>query len=39
MKTLKTMVMGLVLLLVCGVTQASSSKSTKDEVMDAYLTQ
>jgi len=37
MKTLKAMVMGLALLLVCGVSQASSGKSTKDEVMDAYL--
>jgi hypothetical protein len=41
MKTLKAMVMGLALLLVCGVSQAASvtnhNNSTKDEVIDAYL--
>jgi hypothetical protein len=41
MKTLKAMVMGLALLLVCGVSQAapvtSHSNSTKDEVIDAYV--
>jgi hypothetical protein len=41
MKTLKAMVMGLALLLVCGASQAASlinhSNPTKDEVMDTYL--
>src|ERR1700742_3161457 len=41
MKTLKAMVMGLALLLVCGVSQAASVtnhiNSTRDEVIDAYV--
>ena len=41
MKTLKAMVMGLALLLVCGVSQAASvtnhNNTTKDEVINAYL--
>ncbi|HTD41829.1 MAG TPA: nuclear transport factor 2 family protein [Mucilaginibacter sp.] len=40
MKTLKAMMMGLALLLVCGITQAaptSHGNSTKDEVINTYL--
>lgn len=41
MKTLRTLVMGLALLLACGMTQAASVKShdnaTKDEVINTYL--
>jgi hypothetical protein len=40
MKTLKTMMMGLALLMVCGISQAASIghiNSTKDQVLDTYL--
>lgn len=40
MKTLKAMMMGLALLLVCGISQAapiSHGNSTKDQVIDTYL--
>jgi hypothetical protein len=41
MKTLKAMVMGLALLLVCGVSQAASvtghNATTKDEAVDTYI--
>jgi hypothetical protein len=40
MKTLKTMMMGLALLLVCGISQAAPTghgNATKDQVIDTYL--